>query len=248
MSEQKYDIVSAADDAAKVGYSVGVFATKFFYQVSGIEGLKNSMDSYMISRFSQRLEYFIHEHEKLTDKEKFFFYDELSSNKQNVNYLYEFIEKARTTTHDIHAKLLDRLSVELIKNRGLNYYESNLLSNINQLNDIDLIKFYNELKGKDLISSKINIFNIDNYQDYCIFNKFVQLGFFEYKVKAPVQMPTSSSSPEILYELPGMGSFQRNESSSPKMIHLERAVTNKKFKSNEFTNKIFKILDEIMIE
>jgi hypothetical protein len=248
MSEQKYDIVIAADDAAKVGYSVGVFATKFFYQVSGIEGLKNSMDSYMISRFSQRLEYFIHEHEKLTDEEKKDFYDELSSNKQNVNYLYEFIEKARTTTYDIHAKLLARLSVELIKNRGLNYYESNLLSNINQLNDIDLIKFYNELKGKDLISSKINIFNIDNYQDYCIFNKFVQLGFFEYKVKAPVQMPTSSSSPEILYELPGMGSFQRNESSGPKMIHLERAVTNKKFKSNEFTNKIFKILDEIMIE
>ncbi len=139
MSEQRYNIVDAAEDASKVGYSVGVFAAKAFYQVSGIKTLRNSMDAYMLSRFSQRLEYFVHEHENLTYNEKKEFYDDLKNNKQNVNYLYEFVEKARTTTFDIHARIYAVISAKLIRNKTLSYFENNLLSNLHSFNIEDLM-------------------------------------------------------------------------------------------------------------
>lgn len=139
MSKQRYDVIDAAEDASKVGYSVVVFAKKAFYQVSGIKTLRNSMDAYMLSRFSQRLEYFVHEHETLTYKEKKEFYDDLKNNKQNVNYLYEFVEKARTTTFDIHARIYAVISAKLIKNKTLSYFENDLLSNLHLFNEEDII-------------------------------------------------------------------------------------------------------------
>ncbi|MGE4382255.1 MAG: hypothetical protein AB7D41_03560 [Arcobacter sp.] len=142
MEEQKYEIVEVVEDVAKIGYSISVFASKFFYQVSSVEALKNSMDAYMVSRFSQRLEYFIYEHEKLTNKEKKDFYEDLKNNKQNLNYLYEFIEKARTTTYELHAKILARLSADLIKNKSLDFGQSSLLAGLNTLtyDDFKIIK------------------------------------------------------------------------------------------------------------
>ncbi|MGB6329660.1 MAG: hypothetical protein WBF48_12115 [Halarcobacter sp.] len=141
MREQRYDIVDAAEDASKVGYSVGVFAAKAFYQVSGIEALKNSVDAYMLSRFSQRLEYFVHEHENLTYNEKKEFYDDLKSNKQNLNYLYEIIENTRTTTYELHAQILAKLSCKLIKNKEFNFYESSLLANLYTLTNEDFLTY-----------------------------------------------------------------------------------------------------------
>ncbi|RXJ99510.1 hypothetical protein CRU98_05645 [Arcobacter sp. CECT 8986] len=224
MSETKYDIIDAAEDAAKVGYSVGVFACKFFYQVSNVEALKNGMDAYMLSRFSQRLEYFTHEHSKLKDEQKKSFYDDLSSNTQNLNYLYDFIEKSRTTVNDLHAKLLARLSVELVKNKKLDYYEMTLLSNIHMLNDLDLIKIHKELSKVNFSSEGSKIFEVNTFEDYCTFNKCNQLGFFEYRVK-------NSNSVMI--------------GGNPIVKH-ERSISNKKFKINDFTKRLFEMLDEII--
>lgn len=139
MSEQKYGIVEAVEDAAKVGYSVGVFASKFFYQVSNIEALKNAMDSYIVSRFSQRLEYFTHEHDRLSEEEKIEFYEDIKTNHQNMNYLYEFVEKARTTTFDMHARIYAVMSARLVKNKTLTYFENDLLSNLHLLNEEDIV-------------------------------------------------------------------------------------------------------------
>ncbi|UTJ07387.1 hypothetical protein [Arcobacter roscoffensis] len=138
MSEKEYNIIDVIEDISKVGYSIGVFACKYIYKASSVETLKNSMDAYVASRFLQRLEYFINEHDKISNYEKEDFYSSLISNKQNMNYLYEFIEKARTTTYDIHSKIYALLSVRLIRNKGLKYYEDLILSNLHLLNEHDL--------------------------------------------------------------------------------------------------------------
>jgi len=134
---QKYDLIDVVEDASKTGYSVGVFGAKLFYGVSGLANLGNAMDSFVAERFRQRLEYFTYEHNKLSDHVKKDFYDDLKNNTQNLNYLYEFVEKTRMTTFEIHAKLLARLSVNLIQNGTLNYYEKMLLSNISSFVDVN---------------------------------------------------------------------------------------------------------------
>ncbi len=212
MSGQRYDIVDFATDASKVGYSIVVFIAKAFYQVSGIEDVKNSWDAYMVSRFSQRLEYFTHEHDKLSDDEKKAFYDDLQNNKQNVNYLYEFVEKARTTTFELHARIYAILSARLVKNKNLTYFENNLLANMHTLNfeDIRFIAInFNLIPINDLINieeidlmSKIlskdkkierskRIFYIFKYSHYFTYIKCIQLGIF---VDAPQDVQASNFS------------------------------------------------------
>lgn len=247
MSNQKYDIVDAAEDASKVAYSIGVFSLKAFYQVSNLEALKNSWDAYAISRFSQRLEYFTFEHKKLSTQEKKDFYTDLSRNKQNLNYLYEFIEKSRTTIYDLHAKLLARLSVELIKNGQLNYYESNLLSNISQLNDLDLIKIHDELKDKNLEETNTYTFKISNYQDYSTFNKCLLFTFFEHIMPTKlIQTPSPIRTIMDISPLPGTEMLNTPNTFNNRVPKVEKAIKDKKYKCIEFTKKIFEILDEII--
>ena len=177
---KKYDLLEAVEDASKINYSVGVFATKFFYQVSGINALVKSMDSYVLSRFSQRLEYYIYEHNNLSSKQKELFYNDLKNNQQNLNFLYEFIEKTRVTTFDLHARLLARLSVNLIKNNELSYFESNLLSNISTLNDVDIKKIYAFLKEHEYEESDNEVdFKFDNFNCITTFNKAIQIGIID---------------------------------------------------------------------
>jgi hypothetical protein len=248
MSIKRYDIIDAAEDACKVGYSISVFSLKAFYKVSNLEALKDSWDEYTISRFSQRLEYFIFEHNKLSIEEKKDFYTDLSNNKQNLNYLYEFIDKSRTTIYDLHAKLLARLSVELIKNGQLNYYESNLLSNINQLNDLDLIKIHNELKDKNLEEIKTYIFKISNYQNYCTFNKCLQFAFFEEIMPTKlIQTPSQTRNLMDILPLPGAEMLNIPNTFNTRVPKVEKTIKDKKYKCTEFTKEIFEILDEIII-
>lgn len=139
MSARKYELVDVAEDAIKASYSVGVFCAKLFYQVNGLGALGKAMDSFAAERFKQRLEYFVYEHENLSMNEKEDFYNDLKSNKQNLNYLYELVEKTRTTTYDIHAKIYAVMSVRLAKNRTLTYFENDLLSNLYLLNEDDIL-------------------------------------------------------------------------------------------------------------
>lgn len=197
MSKQRYDIVDAAEDASKVGYSIGVFAAKAFYQVSGIEVLKNSMDAYMVSRFSQRLEYFTHEHDKLSDDEKKAFYNDLQNNKQNLNYLYEVVEKARTSTHDLHAKILAILSCEFIRNKGFNFYESSLIANLHTLTYDDLIIYEQVVRethveclkrGKNGVYGSILTLKTTDHRSYISIQKFLNIGMLSYPDDAFINM------------------------------------------------------------
>ena len=180
MMERKYEIVDAAEDAAKVGYSFAVFGLKFFYQVSNLEALKNSYDAYALSRFSQAIEAFQFDHEKLSENEKRDFYDDLKYNEQNLHYLYSLFDKARSSTYLLHMKILARLSANLIKNKTLNYHESTFLANINVLNEEDLDRFYNVLKDVDLekitMKNEKILFTIDSYTDHYIFEKLKTVG------------------------------------------------------------------------
>ncbi len=257
MSGQRYNIVDATEDAAKVGYSVGVFATKFFYQVSGAEGLKKSMDSYMVSRFSQKLEYFIYEHEKLTNKQKKDFYDDLTSNKQNLDYLHEFIEKARTSLYDIHAKIYSVLSVKLIKNKGLNYYEELILSNLYILNEDDLkyIAFMLYVTEKhdyyslgNLGEKRLTLTLIHRNYEYKLFEGSIKLNqvntfiiddyehYLTYKkcIQFGIFDEFPEDDTEAIYE----------SSATKRYLPLD----NRKIQSSEFTLLFISILKEVFIE
>lgn len=179
--EKKYDILEATEDAAKFGYSLGVFPSRFFYQLSGINALKSSMDYYMASRFEQRLEYFTYEHDKLSTEQKQTFYKSLEENHLNINYLYTFIEKTRISTYDIHAKILAYISASLIKNNSLNYYESTLIANLDTLTEYDILEAYKILSQYEFHES--SLFNNYEYafineepEHHYVYNKLMQIG------------------------------------------------------------------------
>ncbi len=201
--------------------SVLSFAYVTIYKGIGAESIIASYDKFMGERFLFRLEEFTRCHSEISDQAKAKFYDNLSNNKQNGNYLYEFIEKARTTTYELHAKLLARLSVELVKNGNLNYYESTLLSNINTLNDLDLIKIHKELKECNFVNGRPNRFKIQTSQEYSSFQKALQLGIFEKKERTVAVLSGERKIPE-------------------------KEVKTKLYKINEFTEKFFRMLDEIL--
>lgn len=70
MENNKYDLIDVTNDISKIAYSIVGFTCKYIYKVTNLEALRDSMDYFMLSRFSQRLEYFTFEHNKLTKNEK----------------------------------------------------------------------------------------------------------------------------------------------------------------------------------
>ncbi len=178
----KYDIIDVVEEFAREGYNIGLFVCNFFYKESSLKSLKNSMDDYMVNRFSQRLEYFAYEHSKISDKEKKEFYDDLVTNDRNLNYLYEFIENARTTTYELQAKFLARLSVELIRNKTLQYQEAELINIVSQLNDIDFLSIKNNLILPDDITQR-GCFTMVETVDYFTYNKCIKLQIFDKMTK-----------------------------------------------------------------
>lgn len=171
MCREKYDIVAAAEIGCKELYNFGLFGLNAFYKVSNLESLKQSFDAYSLSRFSQAIEAFQYEHEKIDREKRKEFYEDLKYNEQNLAYLYSMFEKARTSTFLIHMKILARLSSLLIENKKLNYWQSSLLANINSLTEDDFKYLYNLQKNK--ITSPL--YTNDSCQVSAI-NKFIQSG------------------------------------------------------------------------
>jgi hypothetical protein len=231
------------EEASKEGHSIVKAGVDILFKANG-ELAALTVDNYKNNRFNIRLEDFAYEQEQLSDEVKENFYKNITS--EQLNYLFELLDKARTSTYDLHAKILAKLYANLLLNGNLNYYESSLLANINFLNDKDLIKVHSELNGKDLDENTDNKFKVDNYQDYLVFNKSVQLGFFEHRKKSPVQLPSSTVSPSPFAPLPGTEMLHSTASSMPKISTTERAVQDKRYRSNEFTKDLFQILDEII--
>lgn len=179
MSEQRYDIVDAADDICREAYNFALFGLKAFYKVSNLEALKQSFDAYSLSKFSQSVEFFQYEHDKIDDKKRKEFYEDLKYNEQNLAYLYSMFEKARTATFSIHMRILARLSALLIENKRLNYYESSLLSNINTLNEEDF-RIFKKVVNENITNDSNIEYDSKIYDEISSLYKFQNIGILSH--------------------------------------------------------------------
>ncbi|MGF7403604.1 hypothetical protein [Campylobacter concisus] len=154
--------------ASKESYALIKAAASTLYK-SKVEVVSHFMHSFMDERFKIRLQDFIHEEERSSDRSKKKFYEDIDNN--NINILFDLLEKARTTTYDLHAKILAKLYGRLFQNGKLDYYEHALLANINSLSDLDFMYFYNLVKNKP----KSPLMTSDDCE-YIAINKFIQIG------------------------------------------------------------------------
>lgn len=176
-------LISFGEELGKEGYSIVKAGVNTFYKAKG-EMAAYTIDNYMNTRFEIRLEDFAYEQERLSKEQRKKFYENI--NVRQLNFLFELLEKARTSTYDLHAKILARLYSNLILNGNLNYHESTFLANINILNDEDLIKFYEVLntffnkKSIDidiaLMKKERLVFETNTYTDLYIYDKLIRTG------------------------------------------------------------------------
>jgi hypothetical protein len=183
MSDITEYLLDFTNELGKEGYSIIKAGVKTLYKVKG-ELAAYTIDNYMNTRFEIRLEDFAFEQDKLSKEAKENFYKNI--NAKQLNFLFELLERARTSTYDLHAKILSRLYANLILNGNLNYHESTLLSNINIMNDEDFFKFTN-LLDSFLKRNSINLdtmimkqeclnFKIESYTDLYIYDKLLRVG------------------------------------------------------------------------
>jgi hypothetical protein len=174
-------LLDFTEELGKEGYSIVKAGVKTLYKAKG-ELAVYAIQSYMNTRFEIRLEDFAYEQDNLTKEQKENFYNNIDHEK--LNFLFELLEKARTTAYDLHAKILSKLYGNFLRNSKLNYHEKTLLSNIDILNDEDLIYFHKVLKEnvKDIDEAEIKkikiIFPVKTYTEHYIFEKLVRVGLF----------------------------------------------------------------------
>lgn len=176
-------LIKFGEELGKEGYSIVKASVNTFYKAKG-ELAVLTINNYINTRFEIRLEDFAYEQEKLTKEQKEKFYQDIDY--KQLNFLFELFDKARTSTYDLHAKILAKLYGNLILNGKLNYHESTFLANINIMNDEDLIKFYELLneffihKGIDIdiaiMKQEILKFETKTYMDINIFDKLLRTG------------------------------------------------------------------------
>ena len=154
--------------ASKEGCALTTAAVSTLYK-SKVELASHFMHRFMDERFKIRLKDFIYEEERLSDTSKKKFYEDIDNN--NINIIFDLLEKARTTTYDLHAKILAKLYSRLLQNGKLDYYEHALLANINSLSDLDFMYFYNLVKNKPKGPLTTN-----DDCEYIAINKFIQIG------------------------------------------------------------------------
>lgn len=154
--------------ASKDSYALIIAAAHTFYK-SKAGPVSHFMHRFMDERFKIRLQDFIDEEERLSNESKRKFYEDIDN--KNINIIFDLLEKARTTTYDLHAKILAKLYGRLFQNGKLDYYEHALLANINSLSDLDFIYFYNLVKNKP----KSPLITNDDCE-YIAINKFIQIG------------------------------------------------------------------------
>ena len=154
--------------ASKEGYALIKAASSTLHK-SKVEVASHFIHRFMDERFKIRLHDFIYEEERLSDRSKKKFYEDIDNEK--INILFDLLEKARTTTYDLHAKILAKLYSRLFQNGKLDYYEHALLANINSLSDLDFMYFHNLVKNKP----KSPLMTSDDCE-YIAINKFIQIG------------------------------------------------------------------------
>lgn len=213
------------NELSKEGYSIVKAGVNTFYKANA-ELAEYTINNYMNTRFEIRLEDFAFEQDKLSKEAKENFYKNIDA--KQLNFLFELLERARTSTYDLHAKILARLYGNLIFNGNLDYHESTFLANINILNDEDLSKFHSLLngffkkEGIDLTSVVMKqeklIFETKTYTDLYIYDKLLRVGLI------------SSSK---IGKLADLAMYRQDE---------------KEFYIHDFSKKIYLILNEIIGE
>ena len=180
-------LITFGEELGKESYSIVKAGVNTFFKAKG-ELASYTLDSYINARLDIRMEDFAYEQNKLTDDERKIFYDNI--NYTQLNYLFELLNKARTSTFDIHAKILSKFYGHLLKQGDLSYFESNILSNITMLNEEDICIIFKEL-GEVFTSSvyqvemKLSVeqsyetkrtFSTMNSASYYAFKKAIQIG------------------------------------------------------------------------
>ena len=140
----------------------------------------DAINNYREYRFTQIQNRFIEEEELLSSEQVKNFYKNIDNTK--LDLLFDLLDKARTTAYDLHAKILSKLYGNFLTNSKLNYHEKTLLSNIDILNDEDLIHFHKVLKENvpDINEAEIKrikiSFPINTYTEHYIFEKIIRVG------------------------------------------------------------------------
>lgn len=165
-------ILEIAEDAAKQGHSIVKATLNTLFKVHGEDLVLSAKDTYFNERFKWRLEDFVAEEKNISEQDIKKFYENI--NYQQLNYLFELFDKARTSTFDLHAKILSKLYANLLQNSNLNYYESTLLVNITTLNEYDFTYLYDAIKDKTIGESSIVYTN--NNDEFIAVRKFIMLG------------------------------------------------------------------------
>ena len=134
---EKY-LITFGDELGKESYSIVKAGVNTLFKAKG-ELAAYTIDNYMNTRFNIRIEDFAYEQDKLSENQKKNFYDNITY--KQLNYLFELLDKARTSTYDLHSKILSKLYLNLLKNGDLNYIECTLISNIHSLVEFDFLIF-----------------------------------------------------------------------------------------------------------
>ena len=202
------------------GYSIAAAAVSTLLKAKG-ELVAHTIGTYKNTRFNIRLEDFAYEEDNLTDDEKKEFYRNIDNKK--LNYLFELLDKARTSTYDLHAKILAKLYGNLLINGELNYFQSTLLENLNILNEHDItyiafllyiIKEHKSFPSNGIYIQELSmqrrlleggvknediiIFSIKEYSHYYTYKKCLQLGIF---IEAPMQQAETPYGMQEISEL-----------------------------------------------
>ncbi len=185
-------LIKFGEELGKEGYSIIKAGVNTLLRAKG-ELVEQVYDTYINTRLAIRIECFAYEQERLSREQRKKFYQNIDA--RQLNFLFELLEKARTSTYDLHAKILARLYGNLILNGNLNYHESTFLANISILNDEDLLKFYNLLdvffKEKridiDTMLEKQEklTFETKTYIDLYIYDKLMRTGLIIHRNVTP---------------------------------------------------------------
>ena len=175
---KNYTMEDMAEEGCQTTAEVSYLGYKFMYNALGFRDLSDAYKDFTLFRLDNRIRKYLDRYDDLTKEQRNIFYKSLKSDPQNRNYFYEFFEKERSTMYDMHSALLFRILVDFAKSRELTYFESNLLANINLLNDEDIRRIYYFLSKNRAISSLDESvrFDIESYEDIQTFNKCLQLG------------------------------------------------------------------------
>lgn len=175
MGHKEDYILEIVEDVVKQGHSIVKATLNTLFKVHGGDLILSAKDTYFNERFKWRLEDFVAEEKNICDEDIKKFYENI--NHQQLNYLFELFEKARTSTFDLHAKILSKLYANLLQNRKLSYYESVLLSNINVLIEQDFLTFRNTLNNiKDKNLTVHTRIPFTTQEELHSIQKFINLG------------------------------------------------------------------------